>query len=166
MDDDDIEIPQASPRKAVDPAHFEQMQVLLEQLVARVVTLENRLVEFDKRGAGPAPEDGDAAPWVLYPPPASTGDPHADVRAFVEYYNTIYIGRSDSRAQRIPACWKEHPGLATEIANLAAAWRAANTGPRANPRDAQVWHHQWRPNAIDRMIRDWLHPDCLDGSHR
>lgn len=170
MDDDDVEIPLPNPRAGVDPEHFEQMQVLLEQLVARVLTLENHVAELakdlNKRGAEPAPDDGEAAPWVLYPPPAPTGDPRADLRAFVEYYNTVYIGQPDGRAQRIPACWEEHPGLACEIANLAATWRAANTGPHANTRDAQWWHHQWRPGAIDRMIRDWLHPDCLDGHHR
>lgn len=170
MDDDDIEIPQASPHTAVDPAHFEQMQELLEQLVTRVVALENHVADLskgrEKRGAGPALEDSEVAPWVLYPPPALTGDSHADVRSFVEYYNTVYIGRSGGRAQRIPACWEEHPGLAMEIANFAVTWRAANAGPLANPRDAQLWHHQWRTGTIERMIRDWLHPDCLDGSHQ
>jgi hypothetical protein len=168
VNDDDVEIPQP-PAEAVNPHQFEQMQVLLEQFVARMVTLETRVAQVATNNRpSPQPEcdDGEAASWVLYPPPALTGDPYADASAFVDYYNTVYIGRSDGRAQRIPSCWEEHRGLAMEIANLAATWHAANTGPSANPREAQWWHHQWRPGTIDRMIRDWLHPDCLDGQHR
>jgi hypothetical protein len=53
-----------------------------------------------------------------------------------------------------------------EIATLAYSWHSANTGPAANPREAQYWHHQWRPGFTDRLTREWVHSDCIDGEHR
>jgi hypothetical protein len=53
-----------------------------------------------------------------------------------------------------------------EVANLAYSWRAANIGTSASPREAQYWHHQWRPGFTDRLAREWVHTDCVDGEHR
>jgi hypothetical protein len=88
------------------------------------------------------------------------------VNSFVAWYNITYVGVDGSRAKPIPGCWRQHPGLAMEVATLAYSWRAANTGNLANPREAQYWHHQSRPGFTDRLAREWVHTDCLDGEHR
>lgn len=48
----------------------------------------------------------------------------------------------------------------------AYSWRAAKIGRAASPREAQYWHHHWRPGFTDRLTRDWIHAGCLDGDHR
>jgi hypothetical protein len=53
-----------------------------------------------------------------------------------------------------------------EVANLAYSWHAANIGASVSPREAQYWHHQWRPGFTDRLAREWVHTDCVDGEHR
>jgi hypothetical protein len=55
---------------------------------------------------------------------------------------------------------------APQIANLAYSWQAANLGPSASAREAQYWHHQWRPGFTDRLTREWVHIDCFDDDHR
>lgn len=104
------------------------------------------------------------APWALYALPAPTNDVRTNLVSFVDWYNATYVG-AEGRTQRIPPCWQQHPGLLQEIGTLAASWRAANVGASANPRDAQQWHHQWRPGFAAR-VRDWVHPHCLDGDHQ
>jgi hypothetical protein len=113
------------------------------------------------------------AAWVwLNPPPAAdddtdtTNNPRFTVDNFVAWYNITYVGIEGSRAKPIPDCWRQHPGLAMEIANLAYSWQAANIGPSVSAREAQCWHHQWRPGFTDRLTREWVHTDCLDGEHR
>lgn len=107
------------------------------------------------------------APWVWFTPPTGAEDnPQLTVDNFVTWYNITYIGLQGSRATPIPDCWRQHPGLAMEIATLAHSWHAANLGPSANPREAQYWHHQWRPGFTDRLAREWVHTDCIDGDHR
>lgn len=111
------------------------------------------------------------APWTWSTPPRPDDpgrdqDPRQVVETFVHWYNQTYTGVDAGRATPIPPCWREHPGLAMEIATLCHTWRQANLGPQANVRDAQLWHHQWRTGFADRLTRDWTHPDCRDGQHR
>ncbi|MGH4010017.1 MAG: hypothetical protein ACRDTH_18005 [Pseudonocardiaceae bacterium] len=118
-------------------------------------------------------DNHDPATWVWFTPPAAaeddpdTGDdPRITVDNFVAWYNVTYVGVEGSRAKPIPECWRQHPGLAMEVANLAYSWRAANIGDGASPREAQYWHHQTRPGFTDRLTREWAHTDCIDGEHR
>ena len=113
-------------------------------------------------------EPGGPAQWVWTSPvvPAEATDPEALAETFVTFYNQTYVGMEGTKARPIPLCWRQHPGLAMEVATLAHSWFAANTGPTANVRDAQSWHHQWRPGFDDRLTRDWVHADCFDGQHR
>lgn len=112
--------------------------------------------------SAPAGDDEPAAWAVSSPQPCD--DPNSTVEGFVAFYNTTYVG-SGGKAGPIPACWRDHPGLAMEVATLAHSWRAANLGRAAAVRDAQQWHHLWRPGFADRLARDWLNTDCLDGLH-
>jgi hypothetical protein len=137
---------------------------------ARVNLLAKRVTEQDQhRAAGQDPDE--PAYWVLDPPPATvnrddgTVDIELTLSGWVAWYNATYTGVESGRARPIPACWREHSGLAMEIASLAAAWLAANVGPTATPRDAQHWHHQSRPGFAERTVRDWVRQDCLDGIH-
>lgn len=151
-----------------DPQVDRQIRALVE-IVGAVAGGLSQLSGRVEQLAGEAPswtDDGDPAPWVLARPEAADDDPQSIVDTFVHFYNATYVGIDGSRAKPIPACWREHPGLATEVASLACAWYAANIGSGANIRDAQQWHHQWRPGFVDRMTRDWVCPDCFDGSHR
>ncbi|MEU7529297.1 hypothetical protein AB0A74_26465 [Saccharothrix sp. NPDC042600] len=118
-------------------------------------------------------DPAEPAPWVWFSPPAAAEDdpdggedPRATVENFVAWYNLTFVGITGGRSKPVPACWQRHPALSMEIATLAYTWRAANIGSRANERDAQFWLHQWRPGFSDRLARDWVHPDCLDGLHR
>lgn len=106
------------------------------------------------------------AEWVWSAPALDeTADPETTVESFVAFYNRTYVGLDGGKAKPIPPCWRQHPGLAMEVATLAYTWLTANIGPTANVRDAQNWHHQWRPVFADRLTRDWAHADCLDGHH-
>lgn len=118
-------------------------------------------------GHGEQQDDRGPAAWVWFTPPAAAeDDPRITVDNFVAWYNMTYVGIEGTRAKPIPDCWRQHPGLAMEIANLAYSWQAANIGEAANPREAQYWHHQSRPGFTDRLTREWIHADCVDGEHR
>jgi hypothetical protein len=108
--------------------------------------------------------DDSTAPWLLTSPDMATPDPAQFLIGFIDYYNATFSGQS-GRAKPIPACWRNHPGLAAEVPALAYAWRAANQSGGANIRDAEHWLHQWRPGFADRMARDWVPADCFDGRH-
>ncbi|MGH4009669.1 MAG: hypothetical protein ACRDTH_16220 [Pseudonocardiaceae bacterium] len=144
----------------------------VSQLNSRVDRL-TRVNGSGDRGDGQGEQDNhDPAPWVWFTPPAAAeddpgadDDPRITVDNFVTWYNVTYIGIEGSRAKPIPECWRQHPGLAMEVANIAYSWRAANIG-EASPREAQYWHHQWRPGFTDRLTREWVHIDCVDGEHR
>lgn len=112
------------------------------------------------------------APWVVFEPPGRTdpetgaSDPLVGIALFVEYYNATYVGLPGSRAVPIPGCWLSHPGLLAEIATLAYFWRVANIGPRANVKDAQYWHQNFRPGFAARLATEWTHAHCRANSHK
>ncbi|OXM43431.1 hypothetical protein [Amycolatopsis alba] len=111
------------------------------------------------------------APWVPFDPPgtvhpAGARDPLVGIALFVDFYNSTYVGLPGSRAIAIPDCWLSHPGLVAEIATLAYFWRAANTGPRANVKEAQYWHHTFRPGFAARLAGEWTHAHCRANSHK
>jgi hypothetical protein len=145
-------------------------------LATTVAQLSDRVEQLDKanrsRGQGDTNDSREPADWVWFTPPAAADDPDTTdnprftVDKFVAWYNITYVGLEGSRAKPIPDCWHQHPGLAMEVANLAHSWRSANIGPSASPREAQYWHHQWRPSFTDRLSREWVHTDCFDGDHR
>jgi hypothetical protein len=150
---------------------------IVNALANTVNQLNKRVEHLEKASKSPNPSDADGsyepAAWVWFTPPAAaedhpdiTEDPRFTVDHFVAWYNITYVGIEGSRATRIPRCWQQHPGLAMEIATLAYSWRAANIGPSASPREAQYWHHQWRPGFTDRLTREWVHTDCIDNDHR
>ncbi|GAA2678804.1 MULTISPECIES: hypothetical protein [Actinosynnema] len=139
--------------------------------------LENKVAQLAKKSSadGRAAEEDPSEPaaWVWFTPPMAAEDnpddqkdPRFTVTNFVAWYNRTFVGVDGSRARPIPPCWASHPALAIEVATLAYSWRAANIGPAANERDGQTWLHQWRPGFSDRLTRDWVRPDCLDGDHR
>lgn len=141
---------------------------IIDTLARALSHLSGRVDRLAARSQEAADEEGDEpAAWVWFSPPtADTDDPQVLVDDFVSFYNLTYVGIEGSRARPIPPCWREHPGLTMEVASLAYTWRAANLGTSANARDAQQWHHQWRPAFADRLAREWAHADCLDGEHR
>lgn len=146
-------------------------------LATTVSELRDRVKHLDKANKSREQDDTsdshEPAAWVWFSPPAAaeddpdtTDDPQLTVDNFVAWYNVTYVGIEGSRAQPIPDCWQQHPGLAMEVATLAYSWRAANIGASASPREAQYWHHQWRPGFTDRLTREWVHADCGDSEHR
>jgi hypothetical protein len=150
---------------------------IIGALATTVAQLTDRVEHLAKanrsRGQSDTNNSHEPADWVWFTPPAAAEDepetpedPPFTVGNFVTWYNITYVGVEGSRTTRIPSCWRQHPGLAMEIASLAYSWRAANIGPSASPREAQYWHHQWRPGFTDRLTRDWVHTDCVDGEHR
>lgn len=189
MSDDEL-----TPRPSRPSSHSQddterQIAALTElvgMLSTKVTALTERLDTLDSHvDAGQhTTDDGDdadedrkkdtPAPWVLYSPPAAAEDqrhrddghdPRFTLENFVAWYNATYVGPPGHQATPIPACWREHPPLAMEIATLAYAWRRANIGPGATVRDAQQWHHQHRPGFTARMAI-WVHTRCLDGNHQ
>ncbi|GAB3162316.1 hypothetical protein GCM10027258_81210 [Amycolatopsis stemonae] len=164
----------------VDGDRDGQIKALTEIIGALAQTvrrLEGRVNQLSKKPADGEKEDEEdptaPASWVWFNQPAAAeddpdgeDDPRATVGNFVAWYNVTFVGVDGSRARPIPPCWRKHPGLAMEVAALAYSWRAANIGPEASVRDAQYWLHQWRPGFTDRLTRDWVRPDCLDGDHR
>lgn len=158
-------------------AQIRSLAEIIATLAQRQRRMENKLAQLAKKSSADgrtAEEDpGGPAAWVWFTPPADAEDdpdgqedPRFTINNFVAWYNLTFVGVDGSRARSIPPCWSSHPGLAMEVAALAYSWRAANVGPGANERDAQAWLHQWRPGFSDRLTRDWVRPDCLDGDHR
>lgn len=160
---------QADSEEAVIPDVDRQIRALTEiigslaEAMSRLSARVDRLAMDTRSGSDTSGDE--VAPWVWTHPEAPADDPEAFAKAFVAFYNRTYVGVDGGRARPIPPCWKDHPGLVSEVATLAYAWRAANLGITANVRDAQYWLHQWRPAFTDRMARDWLPADCLDGHH-
>ncbi|WP_309111964.1 hypothetical protein [Saccharothrix sp.] len=154
--------------------HHTQIAALTEIVGALARTLRRVEAKVNQQAGMPVDDDtAEPAAWVWFTPPAaaeddpaSDEDPQATIDNFVAWYNVTFVGIDGGRSRPIPPCWRLHPALSMEIAALAHTWRAANIGPRANERDAQFWLHQWRPGFSDRLVRDWVHPDCFDGSHR
>lgn len=142
----------------------EQLRALTEIIGVLADGLSRLSARVDAMAAGGQAGAGDPAAWVLSSP-LPHPDPQMVVPDFVAFYNVTYVGEG-SRATPIPNCWQRHPGLAMEVATLAHTWREANLGPTSNVRDAQQWHHQWRPAFVDRIAREWVGGGCLDGSHR
>lgn len=139
------------------------------EVVGTVASAVSRLSgRVDRLAAESQQRTGDEpAPWISAAPEAAPDDdPRTVVACFVAFYNQTFVGVDGGRAKPIPPCWREHPGLAADIAALAYGWRSANIGPAANIRESQYWLHQWRPGFVDRMVRDWLPADCVDGMHR
>lgn len=157
-------------------AQIAQVTSLIRTVVQRLRSLETTVDRLSRASSAATSENqgvgvDEPAPWVWFAPPDPAGgrqdeDPRATVENFVAWYNETFVGNEGSRAKRIPPCWHRHPGLAMEVAALAYSWRAANVGAAASVRDAQQWLHQWRPGFADRLARDWVHADCLDGEHR
>ncbi|MGH3547116.1 MAG: hypothetical protein ACRDQU_03130 [Pseudonocardiaceae bacterium] len=146
----------------------------LTTAVDKLTTAKRSRGQRDSADGQDEEQANDPAAWVWFTPPAAaeddpdakTDDPRITVDNFVTWYNITYVGIDGTRAKPIPDCWRHHPGLAMEIATLAYSWRTANIGPQAAPREAQYWHHQWRPGFTDRLTREWTHTDCTDGDHR
>lgn len=147
----------------------------LDTLKRKVRRLEVKVVELAAAAVAAHEENDPAkpAPWVWFSPPAAAEDdpdgeedPRFTLSNWVAWYNLTYVGVDGGRARPIPLCWEQHPGLAMEVAALAYTWRAANIGPDANERDNQQWLQQWRPGFADRLVRDYVLPDCLDSNHR
>ena len=106
-----------------------------------------------------AKADQDApAEWALFSVPQRHEHAPVTLQLWVEFYNATYVtttqsvGEDHNRA--IPGCWLQHPGLAAEVATLAATWRAAFVGPTADPSNAQNFHDRWRPGFAARL-RSW-----------
>lgn len=138
----------------------------VSQISGRIDRLEKASGSHGQVSDGEDQDNDAPAVWVWFDPPASVEDHPDTVENFVAWYNVTYVGIEGSRARPIPDCWSQHPGLAMEVASLAYSWRAANIGPSASPREAQYWHHQWRPGFTERLAREWIHADCIDGEHR
>ena len=148
----------------------------LEGQFNRLVTMLREQERASKNEPEDAADPHAAAPWVWFSPPAPDEpeegqqdfkeDPQVFVTNFVAWYNVTFIGVDGGRARAIPNCWEAHPGLAMEVASLAYSWRAANLGPEASIKEQQYWLHQWRPGFSDRLVRDWVHADCVDGQHQ
>ncbi|MFE5570719.1 hypothetical protein ACFQ68_37395 [Amycolatopsis japonica] len=146
-------------------------QVAQQHDLAKDLALQlQKLVAEDE--ADPDQRRNRPAPWVPFEPPgraepaSGARDPLVGIALFVKYYNATYVGLPGSRAVAIPDCWLSHPGLLAEVATLAYFWRAANTGLRANVKDAQYWHHTFRPGFAARLATEWTHAHCRASSHK
>ncbi|HET6285785.1 MAG TPA: hypothetical protein VFG15_03410 [Amycolatopsis sp.] len=169
----------SDPQHPASGSRDTQVKALIEivgALAQNLRRVERKVGQSSGKKSGSDEEEDDLSEpgaWVLFTPPAaaeddpaSDQDPRRTIENFVTWYNLTFVGVDGGRARPIPDCWRQHDGLAMEVATLAYSWRAANVGPGATPRDAQQWLHQWRPGFSDRLVRDWVLPDCLDGDHR
>jgi len=127
----------------------------MEELTEHVDELANAVEALTKK----AKADEDApAEWALFDVPARHEHPPATLQLWVEFYNATYVSTTQSVGEdhnrAIPGCWLQHPGLAAEVATLAATWHAAFVGPTADPANAQNFHDRWRPGFAARL-RSW-----------
>ncbi|MFD8500996.1 hypothetical protein [Amycolatopsis sp. NPDC059657] len=142
----------------------------VKALNAKLKWLADKVKELESRAEDTA---ATLPPWLPFEPPAAAEDdpdspesPLFTLVHFVEYYNSTYVGYPGTRANAIPDCWLEHPGLVAEVATLTYTWRAAHLGPKATARDAQHWHDRYRPAFAVRMATEWTHTHCLTQQHR
>jgi hypothetical protein len=147
----------------------------LDTLKRKIRHVEVKVAELTAAAVAAAEENDPSKPaaWVWFTAPAAAEDdpdgdedPRFTLTNWVAWYNITFVGVDGGRARPIPLCWQRHPAVAMEVAALAYTWRAANIGPGANERDNQQWLQQWRPGFADRLARDYVLPDCLDGDHR
>lgn len=141
---------QSNGQPAVDP------QQLLDVVAGhheRLGGLEQRVETLEH---GKPLKHGAPADWCWYPPPQILQDPRKTLAAFVKFYNQTYAVNDAPEPNPnppIPPCWNQHPGLAAELATLAASWREAFTGPAASTARAQQWHDTIRPGFAARLPR-------------
>lgn len=127
----------------------------VEQLTEHVDTLDTTVAALTAK----AKADKDVpAEWALFDVPERHDHPPATLQLWVEFYNATYVTTTqsvgDDHNRAIPGCWLQHPGLAAEVATLAATWRAAFVGPTADAANAQNFHDRWRPGFAARL-RTW-----------
>ena len=137
--------------------------------VERIAKLEQRVADLSEavtilldhaekqRGDGDSPSGG-APSWLHASPPEAD-----DADTWVRWWNENY--RPTRSADRIPECWREHPGLMAEVLTLHATWQAAFADSEAEATAAQNWHDRWLPGFLHRM-RTWVEQTCLQGEHR
>lgn len=127
----------------------------MEGLTEHVDELADTVEALSKKAT--ADEDAPAQ-WALFAVPERHEHPQATLQLWVEFYNATYVSTTQSVGEdhnrAIPGCWLQHPGLAAEVATLAATWRAAFVGPTADPANAQNFHDRWRPGFAARL-RTW-----------
>jgi hypothetical protein len=147
----------ASERTTLDGLGASVLKLLgdMEELTEHVGDLDTAVEALTRK----AKADQDApAEWALFPVPEVHEHIPATLQLWVEFYNATYVTTSQSVGEdhnrAIPGCWLQHPGLAAEVATLAATWRAAFVGPTADPANAQNFHDRWRPGFAARL-RTW-----------
>lgn len=147
----------ANERMTVDGLGASVLKLLgdMEELTEHVGELDTAVAALTTK----AKADKDApAEWALFPVPEVHEHVPASLQMWVEFYNATYVTTTQSVGEDhnrpIPGCWLQHPGLAAEIATLAATWRAAFVGPTADPANAQNFHDRWRPGFAARL-RTW-----------
>lgn len=155
---------------------IDRLQRLVQQLTRIVTEQRDQLEDVARRFTDERPERhrrmDEPAPWAVFEVPATTDEAGNELSVvpalerFVQFYNSTYVGLSGSRAVVIPDCWLNHPALVAEIATLAQTWRDAHVGPHASARDAQYWHHQWRPGFAARLVSEWTHAQCREEAHK
>jgi uncharacterized small protein (DUF1192 family) len=129
---------------------LDRMALLTEQVAE--LKAQVAAIGKEKKAAKAKP-----AEWAWFPVPALSSHPPATLALWVEFYNATYVTTMSSNStdndhnRPIPECWLQHPGLAAEIATLAASWRVAFVGPDADATSAQNWHDRWRPGFTDRL---------------
>ncbi len=117
-------------------------------MLDRMATLTKQVAELKAQVAALGKEKKTAkatpAEWAWFPVPVLSAHPPATLALWVEFYNATYVTTMSSNStdndhnRPIPECWLQHPGLAAEIATLAASWRAAFVGPDADATSAQT----------------------------
>jgi hypothetical protein len=170
---DNEDIPTRPPERGRSRTELDAMTEAMWQEITHLRAQVARLQKTLAKLVSANDSDSVLPPWLPFPPPRAAEDP--DHRAetplftlahFVRYYNETYVGRAGSRAIAIPDCWLDHPALVAEIATLTYTWRAAHLGTNANIKDAQHWHHQWRPGFAERLAAEWVHAQCLTDTHK
>ncbi len=99
--------------------------------------------------------------WSLWGVPPGDRPAHLGwLTDWVDWLNDVYAAYP---GQRIPPCWRQHPGLAAELLTLNHTWRTAFLDARS-PEAAQTWHDYQLP-ALQGRLTHYLHPDCPAGQH-
>lgn len=132
----------------------------------RLAALETKVADLSEAmNVLLAAAEKDKAKKAANTPRLLPGDPPEDdeLETWVAWVRLNY--QPVSRADQIPECWGEHPGLVNELTTLHATWREDfQTNPNAG--SAQLWHDRWFPGVLQRM-RVWVPRKCIEeGQHR
>jgi hypothetical protein len=172
-----VELPESERRKAGQDNDERDQQIaalteivgVLAQNLRRLEGQVNRVARIVTEAPSAAEQEDPSAPaaWVWFNPPAATEDepdgdqdPRVTVENFVIWYNQTFVGIDGGRSKPIPVCWRQHPGLAMEVATPTVDAPSTLGGLPASARHS-TGYTNGAPDSPNALRATWHTPTAL-----